>query len=279
MLAQYELEELPIAPPAGGSGGIALTQQVSADFDVLLLDSYALEQGYIDALKRRPCRLALIDDDQRHDLTDADLVICFRAGAEATDYRARRQLLGPSFLLAKPEFRALRMRNLALPLDRSVRRALVFMSGIGGNTAVLSLMLQALDQLDVEVDCIAATLPPGHPTRVRRIALTSHIESVYADSDLVICGGGLTKYESAYCGIANACLSLTALQQDDTRTMAELGFTLDLGLATEANPVALESKISAFIRNPTALANQRMAFASKLDGAAPQRVAKILLAL
>ena len=280
LLAQYGLGTMSAPTPDNDDNGIALTRNICATFDVLLLDSYAIDQHYIDGLKRQPCRLALIDDDQRHDLSDADLVICLRAGAETLDYSAKFQLLGPSFMLVKPELHALRERNLALAPKRAVGRALVFLSGGQLGMKILPTLLEALGAPGLEVSYLAAqAIPLSAGQRARHVALTPAIEDIYAAADFVICGGGLTKYECAYAGIPNACLSLTALQGEDTRIMAAQGFTLDLGLAEDLKSGRLHDQIAGFINNPSALAAQRRTFASKLDGDGPRQVARTLLSL
>ncbi len=50
---------------------------------------------------------------------------------------------------------------------------------------------------------------------------TSNIEEVYKKVDLVISGGGLVKYESAFCSIPNFSLAVTK-EQDDETTLFEL---------------------------------------------------------
>lgn len=280
LLAAYNLPILPAPVPTMSASGVIDTRSACANFDVLLLDSYAIDQDYINGLKQRDCRLALLDDDQRHDLSEADMVICFRAGAEELNYGSRHQLLGPSYLPAKPELRTLRDRNLSLPIDRPVEHALVFLSGSHIGSPFLPPLLQALASIGVRASYLALeTLPLSSSAHAQHVALTPAIELIYAQTDFVICGGGLTKYECAYAGIPNACLSLTALQNQDTQIMAKQDFTLDLGLAESLQPDRLCGQIAEFIHNPEALAAQRNAFAFKLDSDGPRRVAQALLAL
>lgn len=277
LLTRYGLPTLSIAVPPSDVTGLSATLTVCANFDVLLLDSYNLNQGYIDGLKQQSCRLALIDDEQCHDLSSVDLVICFRAGAETMDYSAHRQLLGPTFMLVKPELRPLRERNLELAAERTISRVLVFLSGGYLGHELLPRVLASLDIFGLEVSYLSSHLI--HTSAFTHIALTPDIETAYANTDFVICGGGLTKYECAYAGIPNACLSLTGLQSEDTQIMAARGFTLDLGLASELKSRHLREQVIDFINNPAALAAQRQAFASKLDGSGPNQVAKTLLSL
>jgi spore coat polysaccharide biosynthesis predicted glycosyltransferase SpsG len=280
LLAHYGLREMGMPPPPGNVNGLAATRETCIGYDTLVLDSYDLDQDYIDGLKHRPCRLALIDDDQRHDLSGANLVICFLASAQALNYGATHQFLGPSYLPVKPELRALRERNLALPIEHGIRRVLVFLSGGHMGENLLPAVLGALDLPATEVTYLAPTaLAASRWQNASHVALTPDIESVYAQTDFVICGGGLTKYESAYCAIPNACLSLTTLQQADTQAMAAQNLTLDLGMAGDLDPRRLRRQIADFIGNPAARVVQRQAFASKLDSNGQGRVTRTLLSL
>ncbi|WP_156909489.1 hypothetical protein [Ottowia thiooxydans] len=277
LLTQYGLATLALPVPPMDASGIARTREVCTSFDVLMLDSYDTQQSYIDGLKHSTCRLALIDDDQRRDLSGADMVICFRVGSENLDYGARHQLLGPTYLPVKPELYALRNHNLALEENRPIEQILVFLSGGSIGTKHLQSVLQALDFPGMQVSYLAPSeLPFMASSRAKYIPFTPAIESVYAQSDFVISGGGLTKYECAYAGITNACLSLTDLQDQDTREMAAQGFTLDLGPADSAELSRLRRQIHEFISDPRALSAQRRAFASKLDAEGPRRVAQAL---
>ena len=279
LLARYGLPTLSAPLPGNDNEGITLTRNVCAAFDVLLLDNYGIDQHYINGLKQQPFRLALIDDDQRHNLRGADLVICIRSGAEVLDYGARHQLLGPSFTLVKPELHPIRERNLALFPERPIKRILVFLSGGQLGMNILPTVLKALDTRGLEVSYLASRALLTSPPYARHIALTPGIEAIYAETDFVICGGGLTKYECAYAGISNACISLTTLQDEDTKIMATQGFTLDLGRAEDIKSSRLHDQIAEFINNPTKLVTQRQAFASKLNGDGPRQVAQMLLSL
>ena len=260
--------------------GAAATLKVCAEFDVLLVDSYLIDQNYVDALKHQTTRLVLIDDEQRLDLSDADLVICFRAGYEKFNYRAKHQLIGPSYLPVKPEFHALRKHNLTLSPTRLVERILIYISGARLGDRYLPSILNALDFPGITITYLAAeAIPELSNGRVRHITFTPDIESVYSDIDFVVCGGGLTKYECAFMGIANACISLTTLQKQDTEMMAAQEFTLDLGYAKNFEASDFCQEISNFIKNPNRLSAQRHAFASKIGSDGTKQIVQAIRSL
>lgn len=276
LLRHYGIERLTAPEQGCTAAELPATLAASEGFDALVLDSYGVEQAYLDALKGRRCRLAVLDDDQRHDLSGADLVICFRAGAEALKYGARREALGIGYLVVKPELREIREKNLAAPA-RAVRKVLVFLSGRDPGLRVLEGVLEAVSLPGLQVSYLARAAQPR--VAARHLPLSPQVEAAYAQADFVVCGGGLVKYESAYCGLPNACLSLTALQDADTRVMAERQLTLDLGPLEAFEPARCARQVAAFLADPRAIGTQRDAFATKLTTDGSERVADLLLSL
>ncbi|SDX87703.1 hypothetical protein [Delftia lacustris] len=280
LLIRYGLSLLPFEPPPGNERGVDATLKVCVNFDMLLLDSYTIDQKYIDGLKQQPCKLALFDDDQRLDLRQADLVICFRANAELLDYGARHQLLGPSFLPVKPELRLLRERNLNLHPERLPLRILVFMSGGALGMKYLSSILDVLASSGRKISYLSKNAAPSYiGYNANHLSLTADMETVYAEADFVVCGGGLTKYECAFSGLVNACISLTNLQSNDTEEMARQGLTLDLGAAIDFEYGRVKREIMEFIDDPIALLGQRKNFASKISDDGSSKIVRTILSL
>lgn len=280
LLLQYGLPLLPLEPPPGDEHGVDITRRACAGFDMLLLDSYAIDQKYIDGLKRNSFKLALFDDDQRFDLSQADLVICFRANAESLNYGARHQLLGPSFLPVKPELRLLRERNLALPPERLPRHIVVFMSGATLGMKYLPAVIDVLASSGRKISYLSKNpVSSSSGYFANQLTLTSDMEKIYADADFFICGGGLVKYECAFSGLINACLSLTELQSADTEEMARQGLTLDLGMAKDFESLSLRRKIMDFIDDPIELADKRKNFALKIQDDGPEKMVRTILSI
>ena len=57
------------------------------------------------------------------------------------------------------------------------------------------------------------------------------MEKYLEKTDVVITGGGLTKYECAYSCIPNASLTQTVEQDEEVQTFANAGLTYYLGMA------------------------------------------------
>jgi spore coat polysaccharide biosynthesis predicted glycosyltransferase SpsG len=280
-LKRYRIPRLK--PPARGFAArdAAAAIAASREFDLLLVDSYHPEQAYLEALQGRSCKLAVIEDRHVLDLTGADLVICFRAGAELMPHGARKEALGLRYLIVKPELRAIRRRNLA-GKPRALGKALVFFTGRDVDPVLLrkavTATLSALPQAEVSY-----ITRDGRPLkgvdRARPRRSRPDIEKLYAEADLIVTGGGLVKYESAYCAIPNVALSQTALQDQDTKILAARHLTHDLGMANGFDVARVAAQLAKFAGNSRALAAQRRAFRNAMDADGTQRLAARLLSL
>jgi spore coat polysaccharide biosynthesis predicted glycosyltransferase SpsG len=68
-------------------------------------------------------------------------------------------------------------------------------------------------------------------------------------ADVTICGGGLTKYESAYLGVPAAVLSVNKGQAEDTLAFAARNLGLDLGLAEAVDDSTICRRLEPLLRN------------------------------
>ena len=65
----------------------------------------------------------------------------------------------------------------------------------------------------------------------------------------IINGGGLIKYEAAFCGIPSATLSTTMEQHEDTEILAQKGLLFNLGCQLNISIKDLEIQLIEFITN------------------------------
>jgi len=75
------------------------------------------------------------------------------------------------------------------------------------------------------------------------------IEKYFEKTDVIINGGGLIKYESAFCGIPSATLSTTNDQHQDTIILAKNSLLYNLGNQEFENKQDVESRIIKFIND------------------------------
>ena len=264
------------APGFGAADALPVCE-IARGFDGVLIDSYALDQAHVDALSGQAFRLAVLDDLHALDLRRVDLAACFRPGAEAAPYGARREALGLRYLPVAPELRLLRQHRLAAPSEK-VRRVLVFLGGGDIDPALPAGLVRAVQLPGMEVSYVGRdpSLVNG-VAGVTAKAVSTDPAALLRDVDFLVCGGGLAKYEAAYVGIPSASLSQTPLQQEDTSRAAALGLTMDLGPSQEFRPEIVRNALAEAFADECTLRAQRAAFRAILDPESPLNLARHFL--
>ena len=244
----------------------------------LLVDSYALSQTELDQFADQPFPLILIDDFMQWSVQRAGLVISFLCGAERRNYNARGLALGTRYFPAKPEFMPIRERNLTR--ERSTPRRLLVCLGGSDHHGVLPQLLQVLDGHfeDVDMTCLT-NAPPVFRAKRNHLAfrpISNNIEAELAAADMVISGGGLLKYESAFCAIPNACLHQTDAQATESRQVIAQQLCVDLGLAEQPNTTMIQAGLTQLVDPDW---NQAFISASNLafDGDSLTRLSRAIL--
>lgn len=204
-------------------------------FQLCVLDSYAFEQSYLDYLCQQPYKVVLIDDFCAHNDQAVDLLFNPSIGAERFAYRARRVLLGPKYLPFKPEMAAVRLHHESMPAT-AVKHIGVFMGGRDhfdlGPALVRLLARQLPDARGVFIRSDPSQTLPAELVLWDTMQPSEALETVLQNMDVLICGGGLIKYEAAYCRIPSICLNQTPEQAGETVYLAQRHLTLDAGLAS-----------------------------------------------
>ncbi|HQS20975.1 MULTISPECIES: UDP-2,4-diacetamido-2,4,6-trideoxy-beta-L-altropyranose hydrolase [unclassified Acidovorax] len=200
--------------------------------DWLVVDHYALDQRWEEALAPYYRKLLVIDDlaDRPH---RCDLLLDQNLGRQPQDYAglvpAHCQLLiGPHFALLRPEFAVLRpyslQRRKAQP---ALRQLLITMGGVDQPNAT-GQVLQALKTCSLTVDCritvvmgftapwlqnvreLAAQMP--WPTEV--VVNVNDMAQRMADSDLAIGAAGSTSWERCCLGLPTLMVVLAENQEE-----------------------------------------------------------------
>lgn len=214
--------------------------------DWLVVDHYALDTQWEQALKGHYKKLLVIDDlaDRPH---ACDVLLDQNLGREAKDYAVLvpnhcTVLVGPHYALLRPEFAALREYSLRRRVVQALKRILITMGGVDQPNAT-GKVIEALRACPLPQDChitvvmgaqapwleqvhaLAATLP--WPTEVR--VDISDMAQVMADSDLAIGAAGGTSWERCCLGIPSMMIILAANQQLIAQALDERGAAINLG--------------------------------------------------
>jgi len=189
--------------------------------DVIILDSYKITQQYIDALCQKLYRIVVIDDFYKFDLSKVDLVINFCIDAIKHDYLSKDQALGVDYFPYKPELKTVREAKIANAVSAEVKRILVCIGGYDIHN-VGDKIVYHLDTMFTNRDIIYLSSHKNSPSikllnnNLNVLPFSDALEDIYCDIDISITGGGLTKYESAYCCIPNGNIPQTVDELSDS---------------------------------------------------------------
>lgn len=226
----------------------------------VVVDSYFVDDEYITTADRDAAPVLLIDDFSRLRHYECSALLNFTVNALHLDYPHREQLrlLGPEYLLVRRRLRLLRPKMM--PRTSNVHRVLVAMGGhdqLDLSRQVVNVLLEIAPHLSVhvvvgldykyatELSSVVAGFRSGSYVAVQLADLAE--EFVWAD--MSVCGGGLTKYESAYMGVPTAVLSQNREQAEETAHFASKGLALDLGLGDEQDKSILPTRLFDLITN------------------------------
>ena len=187
--------------------------------DWLVVDHYALDSKWEQALRPQSKRIMVIDDlaDRLH---DCDLLLDQNLGRKEVDYGGLLRgnaitLVGPQYALLRPEFAALRAQSLARrQTNPPLRRLLITMGGVDKDN-VTGQVLAALQSCSLSADLSLTVVMGPHapwlaqvqtqaaqmpsPTEVR--VGVDNMAQLMAESDLAIGAAGSTSWERCCLGV------------------------------------------------------------------------------
>ena len=227
----------------------AITEARSLEARAVLCDSYQLAESHIQQLRHK-FRVCIVDDFGKSAFADADTVINFTVSAPRYRYSAKQQLLGPRFFLCDDALNQVRERRLN-QVDIKCDKTNVLIA-IGGHDR-LSVGPKIAETFLLDSKYTVTLI--GHYSSVKsdknllHITRSNDMASLYDKADLVVSGGGLIKYESAYCGIPNIVLAQTPEQFAETLEFEAAKLCHIAGSApTDADLVAQSPAASATLK-------------------------------
>lgn len=264
-------------------------QSLSPDW--LVVDHYALDHSWEQALRSHCTQLMAIDDlaDRPH---DCDILLDQNLGREATDYvglvpATCRILAGTRYAVLRPEFSALREYSLRRRSPPHLRRLLITMGGTDQLDAT-GRILDALRRYPPPQDChITVIMGPHAPwleqVRSQIADLPSPCEvrvdvgdmaQLMADSDLAIGAAGGTSWERCVLGLP-ALIAITAEnQKPGAMALAEAHAAIVMG---EVDSIEARLPKQMATLDGTKLARLSKAASRLVDGHGTSRVVAVLL--
>ena len=259
--------------------------------DWLVVDHYALDRRWEEAVRCRPAKLLVIDDlaDRAH---ACELLVDQNLGRSAADYRdlvsaACSVLTGPDYALLRPEFARMREASLERRHGAPLRHMLVNMGGVDQPNATgevlaalrgaglppkcrISVVMGMQAPWIAEVRELAAQMPCATEVLVN----VSDMAERMADSDLAIGAAGSTSWERCCLGLPTLMVVLAANQESGAAALECAGAAVLLGRADDIRgnlPATLRS-----ILQPGRLGQVSATAAALVDGHGAERVLRAL---
>ena len=223
-------------------------------FDWLVVDHYALDCRWEEALRPHCQNIMVIDDlaDRQH---DCDILLDQNLGRSAQDYGGMLKphtttYIGPQYALLRPEFAQLRTQSLARRTQPQLKHLLITMGGVDKDNAT-GQVLQALNECHLPPDLrITVVMGPHAPyladvkqqaTQMPRptqvLVGVSEMAQLMSDSDLCIGAAGSTSWERCCLGLPTLLLVLADNQLAGARALTHFGAVL---------PVTTKQKMAQF---------------------------------
>lgn len=262
--------------------------------DWLIVDHYALDARWEQALRSRCRNLMVIDDlaDRPH---DCDLLLDQNLGRESSDYFDLVPddcivLAGPRYALLRSEFAALRGYSLDRRASPKLDHMLITMGGVDQADATGQILEALMECRLPENFHITVVMGPHAPwlERVKLLAAkmqrptdvkinVQDMATLMANSDLAIGAGGGTSWERCCLGLP----SVIGVFADNQKSIAD---ALQLaGAAKVFGGVAaitiINKLLNELLDDLGALANMSICAAGVTDGCGTEYVAARLLAM
>jgi UDP-2,4-diacetamido-2,4,6-trideoxy-beta-L-altropyranose hydrolase len=259
----------------------------------LVVDHYALDSRWEQALKERYRHLLAIDDlaDRPH---ACDVLLDQNLGRGAVDYAkyipvTSIVLAGPRYALLRPEFSIVRQYSLERRRSGQLKHLLISMGGVDRSNATVQ-MLKALKTCPLPTDCkitvvmgakapwieevraIAATMPWSIEVRVD----ITDMAQVMASSDLAIGAAGGTSWERCCVGLPTLLVVLAGNQEPAACHMGRAGVSQTL-LIDQTLESRLREFITLAVDQPEWLIDMSKKAAAVTDGNGAERVVSVMM--
>jgi UDP-2,4-diacetamido-2,4,6-trideoxy-beta-L-altropyranose hydrolase len=254
----------------------------------LVVDSYALDAQWENALRGRAGKILVVDDlaDRAHDcdaLLDQNQPDVSRYGMLVP--KGCRLMLGPAYALIRDEFRA--ARSVLGERDGRLCRILVFFGG-ADSTGETGKTLEALGMLDFSVtaDVVVGSSNP-RKEQVKRMCeavpgLMYHCQVdnmayLMARADLSIGAGGTTTWERCSVGLPSVVITVAPNQDTVVEAVRKAGACEYLGPSGDVTPEDIKRAVTRLSSSPERLMEMSRNALRLVDGDGAERVASTLI--
>jgi UDP-2,4-diacetamido-2,4,6-trideoxy-beta-L-altropyranose hydrolase len=274
--------------PALASHGFAVIEpavfeRAPTRCDLLVVDDYRLDAVFERAARGWAKRILVIDDlaNRPH---DCDVLLDQSPGRERDAYAALVPkdcvlLLGPSYALLDPRFRAARRQRKAIG---KVERIFVNF-GTTDTANATSMVLDAIGaaQLDAAIDIVIGGAAPHLAALREKVAVLAaaalhvdvdNVAALMRKADLALGAGGVGALERCALGLPSAILTVADNQHTNARALAASGAAVYWGDAGSRGVDEIAAALKALVTDQAGRAAMSDAAAGLVDGLGAARV-------
>lgn len=213
-----------------------------AAYDWMIVDHYGLDEQWENKIRPYVRHIAVIDDlaNRKHNcklLLDQNYAPNFENRYDALVPSSCRLLLGPSYLLLRPEF--LHVRERIRARTGNIKRILVFYGGSDPTNETMK-VLEALEFSHINGLYVDVVVGNANPVRAAIQELCARLNYHYhcqidylsmlmGEADFSFGAGGVTMWERCYLGLPSAVTIVAENQRESTEATARFGALWNIG--------------------------------------------------
>lgn len=266
-----------------------LSQLEKSNSPWLVIDGYHLDTSYQQAVRTAGFRLMVIDDIAHWPQYHANVLLNQNINAQDLTYRCdpdTQLLLGPQFVLLRPEF--LSWRSWRREVPNTAHKVLVSMGGADPNNMTLKVIkaFQVLDIPSLEVRVVAGpanrnifSLHQAVQTAICNIQLLTEVSDMaelMSWADVAVSAAGSTCWELALMGLPALLIILAENQAGIAHGLEEAGVAVNLGWCSQLSDSALAESLTSLIFDSAKRHNMSQKGRQLVDGYGQCRVLSAL---
>jgi UDP-2,4-diacetamido-2,4,6-trideoxy-beta-L-altropyranose hydrolase len=212
-------------------------QVIHDNADLLIVDSYALDEVWHKQLKPHTKKIMVIDDLADREF-DCDILLNQNLGSQKEDYQGKvpsdcELLLGCDYALLRPEFSELRKQAKEKRKDtKEIKNILISMGGSDKNNVTYDILQQLDDDFNVIVVLGGASQHKKmikeyvKDKNIKVIVNVDNMAELMLKADLAIGAGGVTALERCCLGLPTLLHVLAENQKRIAENLEQLGITM-----------------------------------------------------
>jgi len=258
----------------------------SCGADIVITDSYVIDDHYLTKIKKTVPLLVSIDDLAKVSFP-SDIVINQNIYAKDLNYHSltgrTKFLLGPKYALLREEFSNLGKREV----NQKVKNLLITLGGTD-RFNLTPKILKILDRInqDFKITVVIGPLfkniaeieetAKEIDKNIELICDSCKMSKIMLASDLAVTGGGTTLYELAATGTPALAFCLADNQLENVKRMAEAGTLVNMGWGNNWREERFCKKINELIDNHVLRRRVSKLGQELVDGKGSQRVSAVI---